>query len=67
MNTKSIMKFTVRRRGAEQDVELGWLSRITNAAELLRTATLQVGESITLSGNNSRLRPDGPFHVRRKS
>jgi hypothetical protein len=67
MNTKRVMKFTVRRRGAEQDVELGWLSGITNAAELMRAAALQVGESITLKGNNSRLRPDGLFHVRRKS
>jgi hypothetical protein len=67
MNTKRVMKFTVRRRGAEQDVELGWLSRITNAAELLRAATLQVGESTTLEGNSSRLRPDGLFHVRRMS
>ncbi len=50
------MKFNVRHMGAEQDVELSWLSAITNAAELLRIATLHVGESITM---RVRLAPKG--------
>ncbi|MFL6565718.1 MAG: hypothetical protein ACJ8G5_12375 [Burkholderiales bacterium] len=59
------MKFNVRHMGAEQDVELSWLSDITNAAELLRIATLHVGESITLQRSSARLRAGEPVHVRR--
>jgi hypothetical protein len=52
------MRFIVRYMDAEQDVGLGWLSGITNAAELLRIATLSVGDSLTLRSL---------FHVRRVS
>jgi hypothetical protein len=62
-----IMKFNVQHMGAEQDVELSWLSGITNAAELLRIATLEVGESITLQCGSARPRADEPVHVTRVS
>jgi hypothetical protein len=61
------MKFNVRHMGAEQDVELSWLSDITNAAELLRIATLAVGESITLQCGSARLHASAPVHVTRLS
>ena len=61
------MKFNVQHMDAEQDVELSWLSSITNAAELLRIATLAVGESITLQRSTARLRAGAPVHVRRVS
>ena len=48
------MKFNVQHMGAEQHVELSWLSGITNAAELLRIATLEVGESIILQRGSAR-------------
>ena len=59
------MKFNVQHMGAEQHVELSWLSGITNAAELLRIATLQVGESVTLQCGSARLRASAPVHVTR--
>ena len=61
------MKFKLQHFGAEQEVELSWLSAITNAAGLLRIATLQVGESVTLQRNGARLHPGEPFHVTRVS
>jgi hypothetical protein len=51
--------------GVDQDLELRWLSGITNAAELLRIATLEVGASITLQGND--VHASAPFHVTRVS
>jgi hypothetical protein len=48
------MNFSVNHMGVEQDVELRWLSGITNAAELLRIATLEVGASITLQSDEVR-------------
>lgn len=66
MNTNKVMKFSVRHLGAEQEVRLGWLAVISNAAELLRAATLQVGESITLKGNTAMRRGEA-FHIRRTS
>ena len=62
-----VMKFNVQHLDAEQDVELSWLSGITNAAELLRIATLEVGESITLQCGSARLRASAPVHVKRVS
>jgi hypothetical protein len=61
------MKFKLQHFGAEQEVELSWLSGLANAAELLRIATLQVGESVTLPRNGAQLRPGEPFHVTRLS
>ena len=61
------MKFNIQHMGAEQDVELSWLSSITNAAELLHIATLEVGEAITLQCGSARLRASAPVHVRRVS
>ena len=61
------MKFKLQHFGAEQEVELSWLSGIANAAELLRIATLQVGESVTLQRNGAQLQPSEPFHVTRVS
>jgi hypothetical protein len=61
------MKFNVQHMGAEQDVELSWLSGITNAAELLRIATLEVGESIILQRGSARPRAGEPVHVTRVS
>jgi hypothetical protein len=61
------MKFNVQHMGAEQDVELSWLSGITNAAELLRIAALEVGESITLQRGSVRPRAGEPVHVTRVS
>jgi hypothetical protein len=61
------MKFNVQHMGAEQHVELSWLSGITNAAELLRIATLEVGESIILRCGSVRLRASAPVHVTRVS
>jgi hypothetical protein len=61
------MKFKLQHFGAEQEVELSWLSGIANAADLLRIAALQVGESVTLQRNGAQLRPGEPFHVTRLS
>jgi hypothetical protein len=61
------MKFKLQHLGAEQEVELSWLSGITNAAELLYIAALQVGESVTLQCKGAQLRPGEPFHVTRVS
>jgi hypothetical protein len=47
-------EFSVNHMDVEQDVELRWLSGITNAAELLRIATLEVGASITLQSDEVR-------------
>jgi hypothetical protein len=61
------MKFKLQHFGAEQEVELSWLSGLANAAELLRIATLQVGESVTLQRNGAKLRPSEPCYVTRVS
>lgn len=66
MNANRVMKFSVEHLGVEQEVQLGWLAVISNAAELLRAATLQVGESTTLKGNSS-MHPGEAFHVKRTS
>jgi hypothetical protein len=61
------MKFKLQHFGAEQEVELSWLWGIANAAELVRIATLQVGESVTLQRNGAQPRPGEPFQVTRVS
>jgi hypothetical protein len=61
------VKFNVQHMGAEQHVELSWLSSITSAAELLHIASLEVGESITLDCGSARLRASAPVHVTRVS